>query len=313
MRNKLYKAVVLAIMVLGLFFVCDVCYAKENKIELNSEKFDIDNHTFSYPKLSIDDSISPYSVTVAIENGYFNINNDDITTYFDYKGGTNDLNAFVSTLKTNEKYIVLSLNLKSTSDVNSTLVKDSVIKFLRNIKFFSETDKDAKVTISISEVKLEFTNEDKSLNNIGVIAFKDPNSSKVHYYAEIKETDVEYMTAYKAAASSKFNGLQGYLLTITSDAEHNFVHNAYENVHTWFGAAAITNYENAVYNSPNSEFTSASGVIGRSISYKANTDNDILIEKYWRWISGPEAGQPILVDGSYNKFHSGEPNNTNNN
>lgn len=176
-------------------------------------------------------------------------------------------------------------------------------RFKNNTNVLMKTNKDAKVTISISEVKLEFTNDEKGLNNIGVIAYKDPSSNKVHYYAEIKDLNVEYMTAYKTAASSKFNGLQGYLLTITSDAEHNFVHNAYEYVHAWIGAATITNYDTAIYNSTQTNFTPAAGQLDNGVAYKTNNDNDILMEKYWRLVSGPEAEQQILVEGAYNKFH----------
>ena len=80
--------VVLILITLGIRFNC---YAKSN-IVLNNPVTNDEEHTFKYPNLEINNSVKPYSITLSIENGYFNTNNeelnDKVSDYFDFKGGS---------------------------------------------------------------------------------------------------------------------------------------------------------------------------------------------------------------------------------
>ena len=105
-----------------------------------------------------------------------------------------------------------------------------------------------------------------------------------HFYKFISKPGITW-TAAKAEAESagmKYHGLQGYLATITSDGENAFIQQKTKGV-GWIGAS------------------------------------DQAAEGVWRWVTGPEAGTQFwqgtstgnAVNGMYNNWNVGEPNNLN--
>ena len=88
-----------------------------------------------------------------------------------------------------------------------------------------------------------------------------------------------WKNAKTAAEGKTFNGLKGYLATITSAEENAFILSKLPST-SWIGA------------------------------------NDVATEGTWTWISGPEAGTTIYtggdtVSGQYTNWNSGEPSNSN--
>jgi len=102
-----------------------------------------------------------------------------------------------------------------------------------------------------------------------------------HFYKFISQRGIFWTQARDAAALMTYNGLQGYLATITSGIENDFIWNKTQGV-GWIGAS------------------------------------DEEAEGVWKWMTGPEAGQQFWqgtgsgspVGGRYNNWNSGEPNNT---
>ncbi|NMG09128.1 FG-GAP-like repeat-containing protein [Brasilonema sp. UFV-L1] len=101
-----------------------------------------------------------------------------------------------------------------------------------------------------------------------------------HFYEFVSAENISWTDAQSAASGRNYLGLQGYLATITSSTEQNFIQGKVEG-NGWIGAS------------------------------------DSVTEGEWRWVTGPEAGTLFwngnengsAVTGQYNNWNSGEPNN----
>lgn len=101
-------------------------------------------------------------------------------------------------------------------------------------------------------------------------------------------TTVTWTEARDAAEASKYMGMQGYLATITDQAENNFIYSLISS-NAWLGATCHPDLN--PYN------------------------NSLSTEKKYYWVTGPEAGTYFSqgnqsVNGSYVHWNSGEPNNS---
>jgi VCBS repeat-containing protein len=106
------------------------------------------------------------------------------------------------------------------------------------------------------------------------------NATTGHYYQAINNVSaISWTAARDAAAATTFNGLTGYLATITSANENAFVLSKLP----------------------------ADGWIGAS---------DAALEGTWKWVTGPEAGtvfsigndSPVTQSGQYANWNANEPN-----
>ncbi len=104
-----------------------------------------------------------------------------------------------------------------------------------------------------------------------------------HFYRYIRKRGIPWTEARDSAANMDYYGLQGYLATIVSFIENDFIWSKIDGV-GWIGA------------------------------------NDASVEGVWRWVTGPEAGTHFwqgtyqngyAVNGRYSFWNSGEPNNVN--
>ena len=111
---------------------------------------------------------------------------------------------------------------------------------------------------------------------------QDPVSGHSYMYVNTPSTWTE---ARDAASKMVYNGMQGYLATVTSASENAFINANYTANESWIGAS------------------------------------DALNEGQWQWTTGPEAGTvfsngdhtPVTVPGQYSNWSGGEPNNSGNN
>jgi len=103
-----------------------------------------------------------------------------------------------------------------------------------------------------------------------------------HYYKSVSGGDYDFNTALTGSAATTYLGVTGYLATVTSEQENNFL---FENV----------NQENWI------------------------AASDTETEGTFKWVAGPEAGTAFWsggakgdggapIDGLYNNWNNGEPN-----
>ncbi|SHJ04608.1 gliding motility-associated C-terminal domain-containing protein [Tangfeifania diversioriginum] len=104
-----------------------------------------------------------------------------------------------------------------------------------------------------------------------------------HFYLYIEEKGIPWTEARDSAANMDYYGLQGYLATITSSIENEFIWTKIDGVVGWIGAS------------------------------------DEEQEGTWKWVTGPELDSVFWqgnyngyrVNGAYSYWNNGEPNNSN--
>jgi len=147
-------------------------------------------------------------------------------------------------------------------------------------------------------------NSSSNVKGDRTVAFSVGNlasGSNGHFY-EVVGTTTDWTTARSSAAAKTYLGLQGYLATITTQTENDFIQQKMS-ADAWIGVSDRYDYINPV----------------AGTSYAAQTNS----EGKWYWITGPEAGQqittanapnatswPPVFGSAYNNWNIGEPNNS---
>jgi hypothetical protein len=126
----------------------------------------------------------------------------------------------------------------------------------------------------------------------------DPLTGHTYQYIE---TPLSWHDALVAAKGMTYQGLTGYLTTITSAAENSFVATKTGASDIWIGATDAQNYVNEA----------------RVAAGKNPIDFDSQLTGDYYWAAGPEIGTqfgiglvtPTPVDGGYSNWNAEEPNN----
>jgi gliding motility-associated-like protein len=119
------------------------------------------------------------------------------------------------------------------------------------------------------------------------------NSDNDHYYEYVSGA-FTWEQARADAATKTLNGLQGYLATVTSASENEFITTKLSD-DGWLGGS--------------DSYTQINSALGSSL-YANQTE----AEGKWYWITGPEAGIQFsevatAVNGQYTNWYGSEPNN----
>lgn len=117
-----------------------------------------------------------------------------------------------------------------------------------------------------------------------------------HFYEYVSGT-ISWTNSKTSAEGRSYFGRAGYLATMSSEAENNFIWKLMSS-DGWFGASDELSMVNAAKGT--TAFASQAAVEGK-----------------WHWVTGPEKGTnfsngngtPVTVTGQYAKWAGGEPNN----
>ena len=216
---------------------------------------------------------------------------------------------YTATVEKGKKYT--SITVIDSAAVGS-LTNEKITYFLKNLVFSRngvDVDKEQRVTVVANQVALG--------DNMTAVAI----DGKLHYYKYVSwgsrdaDPDSTWYKAYKEAKESTFDGMQGYLATITSELEQQYVFKKIMNgTDGWIGGARTLDVD----------------VDGNTIVYDADKIDKLNPGsratgapqgKEWKWVSGPEAGDVFYVINTlgewqnsgtakgYTAWDSNEPNN----
>lgn len=221
----------------------------------------------------------PCSVfSISVVDGYFKVGNTVLGENSSYLAQP-DADSYEVRLSTASEYIYMHV-LSNGNDFTA----EEASEFLSNVTFFRK-ESNKSMTIKI---------------NLETIPSADIKEASVSYfdgsfYKRYKATD-EVMTkdtnnsskkmitwnlCYNAAKNKVFNGLHGYLMTVTSEVENNYIFKRmYEDGGFLIGAAR----------------------------YNTNVDSKTIPDNFkdnmttgWYWVCGPEAGKEFYSTKKYNE------------
>ena len=214
--------------------------------------------------------------SVFVDGGYLTVTETTRTgAKFDMGiplGENNKENGYDNTLYENKKYRYIQF----TSEAGDITAKNADT-FLSKIHFHTINGASVKVRINLETVPITGTGYKLNEN----IFYLDGS-----FYKKSEHFDkgaITWPQAYNKAKEDTFNGLKGYLMTITSDAENKFVYDQLfkgmepDKVGSWIGGTRL---------------------IPKGGYDKSTWEKESCGDK-WVWASGPEAGKVFYENTIY--------------
>ena len=175
-------------------------------------------------------------------------------------------------------------NAGGTFTVNTTtgLTRDYGYNSWVNVSAVNFTGTAGNIENGLNSIKLNTTSTLDGLINLSIVitsqvanTYYNPTNGHIYKFVQGAITPT---SARSAALASTYEGESGYLVTITSQDEQNFINQKVSAYNIWTGLS------------------------------------DAAQEGVWKWLDGPEAGTIVRngntnVSGQYNNWCSGEPNN----
>lgn len=154
------------------------------------------------------------------------------------------------------------------------------------------------------------------------------NPTNGHYYEYVSDR-VDWSVAKAAAEAKTYYGLKGYLVTITSQAENDFIKSKIGS-DSWIGASDDYRWINRAIGTKVYEGQNDVDKMITNTGATLTRTNSSYSEGYWYWVTGPEAGTqfsqnnagasgyvptgrvsnpPTSTNNMFSNWSSGEPNN----
>lgn len=140
-----------------------------------------------------------------------------------------------------------------------------------------------------NNLKISLSNPQNTASLRMIASFKpvdkviDFNSLNGHYYETVDASGASWQTAYRAARAKNYMGMQGYLVTITSQAEHNYVYSMIGK-NCWMGATCLDAYTGPVKDTYRDFYQD------NNITIPTSTQPN---NAYYFWVDGPEKGKLV--------------------
>ena len=152
---------------------------------------------------------------------------------------------------------------------NGNLSAQAASEFLAGIRFYVQNGSEITINVNLQTVPWDDINEDGGYTYFNGSFYKA-------YPALNGSSHISWTTAYNEAKKKRFNGLKGYLMTITSATENYFIYDRVfgnENGTAWLGATRDQNKKG-----------------GFDADEWQHEHNGKTPDDTWRWVCGPESG-----------------------
>ncbi len=257
-----------------------------------------EDYTFPDAMVSFDEDQTLFSITVT-NGGSFTVPEFTLGTAKSITGlrkadRSGNKNEFVSEVQAGDDLIQMTYH----GTINSAAVES----FLQRLVFHrngAESTVQHTITALANKAELE--------DDMGAIAL----DGVMHYYQYVRIPDNDkkfsWYDAYKAAKQSKYNGLEGYLATITKNVEQEYIYKFFNNKNN--ASKDSNNYLRAWIGGMRTK----TDKIGTNWDVdEVNKDNINLGNRWdgsgadtWYWMCGPEAGKSFYKTTSLGTVNVG--------
>ena len=155
-----------------------------------------------------------------------------------------------------------------------TITASDVQEYIRDIEF--------TIASATQSVKITVTTE-------SIIHDTYYNIDTEHYYQYIPDTSSSWIQAYNTAKNMSYMGRTGYLATIMSQDEDEYVNSLSGGKTGWLGGTILKNSESIV---------DASGGSSGAQLYYSSFDTTGVVSGGWYWACGPEIGTTFFNTNS---------------
>lgn len=315
-KKRLLALVLAIVMAVGVMpITAATAQAAMDTITLGSPVWDGDRASYTFPNADAELSGDQKIVCVSVnQEGYFvpgyTVDDDAMKITGVELEGTDGFK-YADKIEKGKRYTSIT--------VTGTIAQENIINFLRQLEFHRndvEDDREQTVTVVVSKVALDDKEKMAAMAVDGVI----------HYYRYVKFDDYKsenqwssgkgtktWYDAYNEAKSDemKFNGMRGYLATITSPDEQFYLYqNLGGRLEAWLGGArTFTPKENKGAGFTfDAEKIKDDALLPGPVGGR-DWNNKNLTAKKWYWMCGPEAGKSFYITGEDGTYSGGSSEN----
>lgn len=228
----------------------------------------------------INEKCSVFSISV--KNGKFQLKEtamkkEDGSTLTTLNLGQTGPVSYSETLKTNTNYTYLHMFSQ-----NNMITPARATEFLRSIYFIKDSpDKEIEINLNLESVPYEQIKTMQTDYDRTKYSKSEFNYFDGSFYLGVKLANsgkIKWHDAYNEAKQKVFNGMNGYLINITSEVENNYIFNRMGLGQCWTGGARLD---------------------GRDTFDTAEVPPTpfVTLDTAFKWQSGPEAGK-TYTDGT---------------
>lgn len=282
MKQKTVALLLVLAMVMSLFAgqqyqSTQVQAATEDEIVLGNLTKASDGTYYTYPNAEVklaDSGKKFHNLTITVDSGHVMTTTTQIAGVMGQGVVSGaDMNVGFTDLTTTDRYESISF------DFSAGAGKSEIEAFVRQLRF-TTSNKVQKVSVCATTEGTSATTEiEVNGKNVELKYFNG------HYYGFVPGI-ITWNDAYKISKTLNFNGVQGYLMTLTSRAEDRFIlssfpmkDNPIKAMPGWMGCTRAILASGSTYAEEQTKWE------------PLKKFKDATKEEYaWRWVSGPETG-----------------------